>query len=159
MKVKVTQSCRTLCDPMDCIDSPARILEWVAIPFSRGCSQPRNRTAVSCIAGGFFTGLATREAPRGRRVEAYWLDKCTQRRARQFLLFAKIYENTRKKREENEAFGFFHCLSYHFRTYRTFFFSGYVSLAHSNSTKLFISPILLNIYYGLGAILSDSILQ
>ena len=32
-----------------------RILEWVAYPFSSGSSQPRNRTGVSCIAGGFFT--------------------------------------------------------------------------------------------------------
>ena len=40
-----------------------RILEWVAYPFSRGSSQPRNRTGVSCIAGGFFTSWATREAP------------------------------------------------------------------------------------------------
>ena len=32
----------------------ARILEWVAVPFSRGSSQPRDRTQVSCIAGGFF---------------------------------------------------------------------------------------------------------
>ena len=63
MKVLVTQSCLTLCDPMDC--SPpgssvhgilqARILEWVAFPFSRGSSQPRDETQVSCIAGGFFT--------------------------------------------------------------------------------------------------------
>src|SRR5574337_612499 len=33
----------------------ARILEWVAIPFSRGSSQPRDQTQVSCIAGSFFT--------------------------------------------------------------------------------------------------------
>ena len=33
----------------------ARILEWVAIPFSRGCSQPREQTQVSHTAGGFFT--------------------------------------------------------------------------------------------------------
>ena len=33
----------------------ARILEWVAIPFSRGSSQPRDQTQVSCIVGGFFT--------------------------------------------------------------------------------------------------------
>ena len=33
----------------------ARILEWVAIPFFRGSSQPRGQTQVSCIAGGFFT--------------------------------------------------------------------------------------------------------
>ena len=39
-----------------------RILEWVAYPFSRGSSQPRNRTAVSCIAGGFFTSWVNREA-------------------------------------------------------------------------------------------------
>ena len=53
----VTQSCLTLCDPMDC--SPpvssvhgifqVRILEWVAIPFPRGSSQTRNRTHVFCI--------------------------------------------------------------------------------------------------------------
>ena len=116
----VTQSCPTLCDPMDCSlpgtsvhgDSPgpntgvgslallqgnfpnlgieprfptlqavllpaepqgkplytiheilqARILEWVAIPFSRGSSQPRDRTQASRIAGGFFTSWAIREA-------------------------------------------------------------------------------------------------
>ena len=39
-----------------------RILEWVAYSFSRGSSRPRNRTGVSCIAGGFFTNWATREA-------------------------------------------------------------------------------------------------
>ena len=57
VKVKVAQSCPTLCDPMDCIHGilQARILEWVAFPFSRGSSQPRNRARVSCIAGGVFT--------------------------------------------------------------------------------------------------------
>ena len=65
MKVKalVTQWCLTLCDPMDC-SLPgfsvhgilqARILEWAAIPFSRGSSQPRVQTRISCVAGGFFT--------------------------------------------------------------------------------------------------------
>ena len=53
----VTQSCPSLCDHMDC--SPeilqARILEWVAFPFSREFSQSRDRTQVSHIAGGFFT--------------------------------------------------------------------------------------------------------
>ena len=42
-----------------------RILEWVAYPFSRGSSRPRNQTGVSCIAGGFFTNGATREARYG----------------------------------------------------------------------------------------------
>ena len=41
----------------------ARILEWVAIPFSRGYSWLRDRTWVSCIAGRFFTAWATKEAP------------------------------------------------------------------------------------------------
>ena len=48
----------TLCDPMDYTVHgilQARILEWVAFPFSKGSSQPRDITQVSCIAGGFFT--------------------------------------------------------------------------------------------------------
>ena len=40
----------------------ARILEWVAVPFSRGSSQPRDWTQVSCMAGGFFTSWGGREA-------------------------------------------------------------------------------------------------
>ena len=60
--VLVFQSCLTLCDPVD-YSLPgssvhgilqARILEWVAISFSRGSSQPRNQTQVSCIVGRFF---------------------------------------------------------------------------------------------------------
>ena len=65
VKVKVTQLCPTLCDPMDytvCGILQTRILEWVAFPFSRESSQPRDRTQVSWIAGGFFTCWATREA-------------------------------------------------------------------------------------------------
>ena len=66
----VTQSCLTLFDPMDY--SPlgssvhgilqARILEWVAIPFSRESDRPRDWTQVSHIAGRFFTSWATRKA-------------------------------------------------------------------------------------------------
>ena len=40
----------------------ARILEWVAFPFSRGSSQPKDQTQVSCVLGRFFTSWATREA-------------------------------------------------------------------------------------------------
>ena len=40
----------------------ARILEWVAFPFSKGSSQPRDQNQVSCIAGRFFTSWAKREA-------------------------------------------------------------------------------------------------
>ena len=65
MKVQVTQSCPTLRDPMDSTVHgilQARILEWVAFPFSRGSFQPRDRTQFSRIAGRFFTSWATREA-------------------------------------------------------------------------------------------------
>ena len=57
-EVKVAQSCLTLCDPLDYTVHgifQARIMEWVAFPFSRGSSQPRDQTQVSHIAGGFFT--------------------------------------------------------------------------------------------------------
>ena len=40
----------------------ARILEWVALPFARGSSQPKDGTQISCFAGRFFTVWATREA-------------------------------------------------------------------------------------------------
>ena len=73
----VTRSYLTLCDPMDC--SPpgfsvygilqARILEWIAIPFSRGSSWSRDWPWVSCIAGRFFTVWTTREAP----VRQHWI--------------------------------------------------------------------------------------
>ena len=96
VKVKVAQSCPTLCNPwriswmeepgglrsrasrrvgLDWSDAAAaaadytvhgifqaRILEWVAFPFSRGSSQPRDQTQVSRIAGRFFTSWAIREA-------------------------------------------------------------------------------------------------
>ena len=66
LKVLVTQSCPILSDPVDC--SPpgslhgifqARILEWIAISFSRWSSWPRDWTQVSCIVGRFFTLWAT----------------------------------------------------------------------------------------------------
>ena len=68
--VLVAQSCPTLCDPLDyslpdsCVHEifQARILEWAAISFSRGSSQFRDRTRVSCTARRFFTDWATREA-------------------------------------------------------------------------------------------------
>jgi len=63
--VKVARLCPSLCDAMDYTVHgilQARILEWVAIPFSRRSSQPRDQTQVSHIAGRFFTNWATREA-------------------------------------------------------------------------------------------------
>ena len=70
-KVQVAQSCLTLCDPMDYTVRgilQARILEWVAFPFSRGSSLPRDRTQVSHIAGGFLTVWATRETQQNCEV-------------------------------------------------------------------------------------------
>ena len=60
--MKGSQLCLTLCDPMEYTVHgilQARILEWVAIPFFTGSSQPRDQTQVSCIADGFFTSWAT----------------------------------------------------------------------------------------------------
>ena len=59
----VTKSCLTLCYPVDCSPpgssvhgiSQARVLEWVAIPFSKGSFQPRDQTLISCLVGRFFT--------------------------------------------------------------------------------------------------------
>ena len=70
-RINGMRSCLTLYNPMNC-GLPgssvhgilqARILGWVAIPFSRESSQPRDWTQVFCTAGGFFTIWATREAP------------------------------------------------------------------------------------------------
>ena len=66
---ELAQSCPTLCDPMDC-SLPgssihgifqARVLEWVAISFSRGSSWPRDQTQVYRIAGRCLTVWAARE--------------------------------------------------------------------------------------------------
>ena len=73
MCAKLLQLCPTLCDPMDCCLPgssvygilQAKILAWVAIPFSRGSSQPRDQTCISyisCIGRRFFTTSATWKA-------------------------------------------------------------------------------------------------
>ena len=80
----VTQSCLTLCHTMDC-NPPgssvyemfqARILEWVAISSSVRSPQPRDRahvSCVSCVAGGFFTCWAIREASLCVYLIYFWL--------------------------------------------------------------------------------------
>ena len=70
MCVLVAKLCPTLCDSVNCslpssyvhLILQARILDWLANPFSRGSSRPRNWTQVSCIAGKFFTIWANKEA-------------------------------------------------------------------------------------------------
>ena len=83
-KVLVGQSCPTLCDPMN-HSLPGsslsmgilqvRMLEWVAISFSRGSFSPSDGTRVSCTAGRFFTMWATREAQYSKEHNTYiWND-------------------------------------------------------------------------------------
>ena len=68
-EMKVCESCLTLCDPMDCSPPGSsihgllqeRILEWVAISFSRGSSWRRDQTHFYCIVGRLFTIWTTRE--------------------------------------------------------------------------------------------------
>ena len=69
--VLVSQSCPTVCDPIDCGPQcssvhgilQARILEWVAIPFSKGSSWPRDWTQVSRIAGRLYMQSTSCEMP------------------------------------------------------------------------------------------------
>ena len=89
---EVAQSCPTLCDPVDCIlpgSFPdgilqARILEWVAISFSRGSSQPRDQTGVSRIAGRCFNLWATSSVISKNYTTAWRCSLC--------LLIASPYE-------------------------------------------------------------------
>ena len=76
VNTKVTQSCPILCDSMgNTVHGilQARILEWVAVPFSRGSSQARDRTQISCIEGGFFYQLNHKARPRILEWVAYLL--------------------------------------------------------------------------------------
>ena len=64
VKVKVAQSCLTLCDPMNYYspwNSPGQNTEVASFPFSRGSSQPRDRTQVSHSAGRFSTSITSKE--------------------------------------------------------------------------------------------------
>ena len=82
-------------------NSPAQILEWVVMPFSRGSSQTRDWTQVSCIAGGFFIIWATREAllinplnhsnPRGIQILVHC--RCSNLRFRQMNDMARNWSS------------------------------------------------------------------
>ena len=76
VSMKLAQSCPTLCNPMGYIVHgilQARILKQVAISFSRGSSQPKGRTQVSGIVGGFVTSLATRR-PYAKFLSLFYLN-------------------------------------------------------------------------------------
>ena len=117
LKSEVTQSCPTLCDPMDCslLGSSihgifqARILEWVAISFSKRSSWPRDWTWVSYIVGRCFTVWATGDA---RYCSAAWetLERGRKRirlKKKSFALFHQLFKTwVRKKGEAYWAFLF-----------------------------------------------------
>ena len=88
LKVNVAQSCPTLCDPMDCSVHgilQVRILEWVAVSFSKVSSQLRDRTQVSHIAGGFLGWGAS-----SHMVQQRWKILCAT---------TKTWQDLRKRRE------------------------------------------------------------
>ena len=81
--VKVAQLCLTLCNLMDYTIHgilQARILEWVAFPFSRGSSQSMDQIQVSHIAGRFFTSWATREAQEVEWLQQWGSEKLKKKR-------------------------------------------------------------------------------
>ena len=101
--VLVTQLCLTLCDPTNC-SLPgfsvhgilqARIQEWIAIPFSRGSSQPGDLSLLSCIAGRFFTVWATQKSSSclisPLYPYCYIITKCLHLRARICILTHQKY--------------------------------------------------------------------
>ena len=86
----------------------ARVLEWVAISFSRGSSRPRDRTRVSCIAGIFFTNLAIKEAQAGVKITRRKINN--HRYTDDITLMAESEEELKsllmKVKEESEKVGF-----------------------------------------------------
>ena len=76
----------------------ARILEWVAFPFSRRSSQPSDRTQISHVVGGFFTSWATREAPK------YWSMETGLLHCRR-ILYQLSYQGSLMGLRESGLFG------------------------------------------------------
>ena len=104
VKVKPSQLCLTLCNPMGCTVHrilQARILEWVTVPFSSGSSQHRDRTQVSRIAGGFFTSWTTRETQGWGKItltlqglaKTRFIRKCSNEPRRCFGSLMKVWLN------------------------------------------------------------------
>ena len=115
--VWVTQSCLPPCDPTDCrppVSSVcgilyARILEWVAISFSRGLFWPRDQIQVSCIAGRLFTIWTTRKALWGRYYLCPLSFKMRKLRLRQIKWLAQHpIANTGKVGFQSQLI-WFHC--------------------------------------------------
>ena len=106
VKMLIDQLCPTLWGSMDC-SSPgssvhgilrARILEWVAIPFSRGSSWPRDQTWVFCIANIFFTIWAHQESPiKGLGHCIFNWQKKKLAREKKKLICMDMHESTQMK--------------------------------------------------------------
>ena len=90
---EVAQSCPTLCDPVGCSlpgssvhgIPQARILEWVAISFSRGSSRPRNRTQASCIVGRRFNLWTI--CIQKNSIKFWWRNKRSPKRMEKHTIF------------------------------------------------------------------------
>ena len=93
----VTQWWPILCNPVDSFVHAifqARILEWVSYPFSRGSSQSRNWTRISCIAGRFFTSWATSEALKSLYSNINILFEISYKKFQQNRLKNRLYDQS-----------------------------------------------------------------
>ena len=102
MKVLVAQLCPALCDPMYCCPPVSsvhgillsRILEWVAIPFSRRASWLRDWTQISCITGRFFTIWTTREVHQSinlQQLESITTDRIIKKKKTYSIILWKLW--------------------------------------------------------------------
>ena len=93
--MKAAQSCPTVCDTMGYTVHgilQARILEWFAIPFSRGSSQSRDQTRVSRLAGGFFYQMSHKGSPKIQLISLGQEDPLEESRAYSKRTDSKIAE-------------------------------------------------------------------
>ena len=102
--------CPTLCDPIKYSPpgssvhgiSQARILEWVAMPFSRGSSQVRNWTRVSCVAGEFFTTVPQGKPPKYNTIYSCCKENETTRYKFNNACIELIYWALQNTEEKNQ---------------------------------------------------------
>ena len=117
---EVVQSCPTVCDAMDC-SLPgssvhgifqAIVLEWIAISFSRGSSQPRARTQVSRIVDRRFTVWATRAGFSNMWTVNFQMSKLVLKKAEELEIKLPTFAGTWKKQESSRKNIYFYFLDY-----------------------------------------------